>query len=283
MINNSFAIFICTHGRPNAQYTYNMLRECGYTGKIWLVVDDTDNTIQEYINNYGAENIIVFNKNHFINNSDTGTNELQAKCILYAKNAVEYIANKLKLSSFAIADDDIKSLCIRYKDEVKLRRYTITKNLDSYIEAYLEYLERAKLAVLGFGIGGNYFSGVDSFKSENLERLRIVYQFVLRNAEYKVDWKGWYAEDSITALLSQVNQVWLIHPGIMQTTTIIGKDSDVGGMHDTYIQNDSLKLCKSTMKFCPAIIKPYLYKGKYILRIDRANAFPKIISERWKI
>lgn len=90
-------------------------------------------------------------------------------------------------------------------------------------------------------------------------------------------------EDSITAILyNKTGNVWLINPSIMQTTTVIGKDSEVGGMHETYQNNNSLKRCLSTMIFCPDVITPMYYKNKYVLRIDRERAFPKIISGAYK-
>ena len=37
-----FAAFILTHGRPDRVLTYKKIRDCGYTGKIYLIVDDLD-------------------------------------------------------------------------------------------------------------------------------------------------------------------------------------------------------------------------------------------------
>lgn len=278
-----FAIFICTHGRPNKQYTYNLLTTCGYSGKIWLVVDDTDPSIQQYIDNYGKDKILIFNKNHFINSADSGSNELRDKCILYAKNAVEYMAQNMGLKYFAIADDDIRSFYVRYFDGDKLRRFRITQNIDSYLSAYIKYLDNSTVDTVGFGQSGNYFGGVDTFKSSNLSRLRIVYQFVIRKTKSEVRWRGWMNEDSITAILyNKIGRVWLINPSVMQTTTVIGNNSESGGMHETYQKNNSLKRCLSTMIFCPDVITPLYYKENYVLRINREGAFPKIISGRYK-
>ena len=278
-----FTIFICTHGRPDTQYTLDMLRHCGYTGKIWLVLDDTDSTIQQYIDNYGAENILIFDKNYFINDSDTGTDKLFDKCILYAKNAVEYVANYWGLKYFAIADDDIKNLCVRYIDGDKLRRFNIDTNFDLYLQGYLDFLESTNMAAVGFGTANSYFSGVDTFSFSSLDKLRIVYQFVIRSIRYDIKWRSFMNEDSVTSILhSNWGQYMLINPSIMQTTTVIGETSDAGGMHETYQVNNSLRRCLITMIFAPNCIHPYKYKGSYVLKIDRANAFPKIISGAYK-
>ena len=99
-MRNDFAVFIITHGRPDSQLTYNTLLSCGYTGKVYFVLDDTDKTIQEYIDNFGANKIFVFNKNHYINSDEygNGTNEGIYSCAVYARRAVEDIAKQFHLS-----------------------------------------------------------------------------------------------------------------------------------------------------------------------------------------
>ena len=61
---DKFCIFVLSHGRPQkpAKNTIKMLRSCGYTGRIMVVCDNEDATIDEYFKNYGKENIYVFDK-----------------------------------------------------------------------------------------------------------------------------------------------------------------------------------------------------------------------------
>lgn len=44
----SSAAFILTHGRPNNVLTYQALRTGGYTGPIYLIVDNEDKMLEEY-------------------------------------------------------------------------------------------------------------------------------------------------------------------------------------------------------------------------------------------
>ncbi|EFC6976332.1 hypothetical protein DFZ72_21860 [Escherichia coli] len=39
-MRDDFCAFILTHGRPDKVLTYRTLRRAGYTGKIFIVVDD---------------------------------------------------------------------------------------------------------------------------------------------------------------------------------------------------------------------------------------------------
>jgi len=46
MENKDFAVFILSHGRPNDVITYKTIIKQGYTGKIFIILDNEDNTIQ---------------------------------------------------------------------------------------------------------------------------------------------------------------------------------------------------------------------------------------------
>ena len=58
--DKDFCIFILTHGRPDRVITYKTLLRQGYTGPIYIVVDNEDKTIDKYIKNFGAEFVKVF-------------------------------------------------------------------------------------------------------------------------------------------------------------------------------------------------------------------------------
>ena len=62
ILNNNFAVFILTHGRPNNVITYSTLLKQGYTGKIYLIIDNEDKTASKYYDIYGPDKVIMFNK-----------------------------------------------------------------------------------------------------------------------------------------------------------------------------------------------------------------------------
>lgn len=45
-MERNFAALILTHGRPDKVITYRKLLECGYTGQIYIVVDNEDSQIK---------------------------------------------------------------------------------------------------------------------------------------------------------------------------------------------------------------------------------------------
>ena len=63
MKHKNFVAFILSHGRADNVVTYNTLKKQGYTGKIIIVIDTEDNQRQKYIDNFGKENIYIFEKN----------------------------------------------------------------------------------------------------------------------------------------------------------------------------------------------------------------------------
>lgn len=274
---------ICTHGRPNAQHTYETLRKSGYTGSIIFIVDNEDDTVEELLHNYKDANLLCrcFDKQYFIDISDTGTIENQRKCILYAKNYCEVLARELKLQAFIIADDDILNFRYRYPEDGKLKSQKITKNMDSVIEAYIQAMLDCDMTATGFGFTQFYFSGDNSFSAENMSKYRVPYNFVFRNTKHRVDWKSWFGEDIITAVYyGRIGQLWTAMPYVQQE--IVSLASAEGGMKDTYDNNSSVRLAMQNIMYLPTELKAYKYKDKYMASIKRDTAFPKLISSSFK-
>lgn len=69
-MRKDFACIIISHGRPECS-TVKVLRECGYTGKIYIVVDDEDKTLPDYVERYGAD-VHVFHKEEDFDTGDLG-------------------------------------------------------------------------------------------------------------------------------------------------------------------------------------------------------------------
>ena len=47
MIKENFAVFILTHGRPDNVITYNTIKSSGYTGRIFIIIDNEDKKQKE--------------------------------------------------------------------------------------------------------------------------------------------------------------------------------------------------------------------------------------------
>ena len=59
-MRNDFAIFILSHGRADIVRTVDTLRRANYSGKWYLVLDNEDDQIPEYIKQFGENHILIF-------------------------------------------------------------------------------------------------------------------------------------------------------------------------------------------------------------------------------
>lgn len=84
--------FIISHGRPNEQLTYKLLRSGGVeTDDIFIVCDDLDTTLTEYIQNYG-DRIVVFDKQRYMDSCDSGVQSPTGLHAVYASECQEDLA-----------------------------------------------------------------------------------------------------------------------------------------------------------------------------------------------
>lgn len=158
-MENNFAVFILTHGRPDNVKTFSTLKKCGYTGKVYFIIDNEDKTIDKYINNFGKENIVVFDKKAMADSIDEGNNFDNRKVIIHARNACFKIAKDLGIKYFMQFDDDYYYFGYRYETGAK-----IIKNLDVVIEKMLDFYKSINIKSIAFSQGGDHIGGFSGIK-----------------------------------------------------------------------------------------------------------------------
>lgn len=283
MMREDFAIFICTHGRPNKQLTLDALQKCGYTGRLYLVLDDTDSSIQQYIDTFGADKLLVFDKQHYIDTNDVGSLPPNFKTILYAKNAVEDMAQALKLKSFIIADDDIYSFRLRLpKDEEHLSSFVIT-DINPVIEAYSDFMLESGFTAVGICGSIHFVAGRKVFDNENIQKYRVPYNFVFRNSSYKMEWVSSFGEDIITAMEYNKRGHKLLDLPYFQYDTIPpGRAIESGGMSDLYNSMSQFILCCYDYIYNPSSIKLCVNRNRWNAQILKNHVYPKIVSQSYR-
>ena len=107
-MRKDFACIVISHGRPDCN-TVKIFRSSGYTGKIYIVVDDEDKTLPDYLAKYG-DDVHVFHKTDNFDTGDLGGNKGVAT---YARNECRKVAEKHGLKYYFMLDDDFKSLSYR--------------------------------------------------------------------------------------------------------------------------------------------------------------------------
>jgi len=159
METNNFAVFILTHGRPDNVKTYSTLKKCGYTGKVYFIVDNEDKTINQYVANYGIESVKVFDKKAMADSVDEGNNFDNRKVIIHARNACFKIAKEIGVKYFMQLDDDYYYFGYRYETGAK-----IIKNLDAVFEKMLDFYKSVNIKSIAFSQGGDHIGGFSGIK-----------------------------------------------------------------------------------------------------------------------
>lgn len=182
--NRKIAVFILTNGRSDNVITYKTLRAVGYTGKIYLIVDDEDNRLQEYKDKYKDE-VIVFSKKDYAHKFDIMDNFTGSKVIVYARNACNDIARKLGLDYFFEYEDDYSRFTYRKYVDGSLKTIRI-KDFDPVLNVLIDALNNTKACSIAFTQAGEMQGGVLAIGHVHLKR-KAMNSFVFKVNKDKSD------------------------------------------------------------------------------------------------
>ena len=271
------AVFICTHGRPDAQHTLLALRHSGYTGLIYLVVDDEDDTICE-LYKYGCP-VKIFCKQHYIDTVDIGRSDAKRKAILYAKCACEDYAKELNLDAFIIADDDITDFRFRYEQDGKLLTQYITQNMDDVINSYYKFIIDGNICMTSFGTNQMFMGG--NISDERKGEFRIPYNFLFRNTSLPFNWLSEMNEDTVSVLVHR-DATYTIQLSFIKLEMKELMAGAKGGMTEFYNQITTGQRIGTILMYSPSNIRYIAIANKITHAIKKGNAFPKLISSSFK-
>ena len=164
MTERDFVAFILTHGRPDRVHTYDSLRRCGYTGRIVLVLDNEDDTADQYRERFGAGDIEVFDKAAIAETFDEGVPG-DRRTIVYARNACFDIAERLGYRYFIELDDDYTTFEWRFDNRLRyLTRDKEIRDLDTVLDIMLRFFRSIPAKSIAMAQGGDYLGGGEGGK-----------------------------------------------------------------------------------------------------------------------
>lgn len=282
--DKKFAVFILSNGRPDNVITYRSLRSHGYTGKIYIIVDDEDKTLNQYKERFKDE-VIVFSKNEYENKFDIMDNFKGNKVIVYARNACYDIARKLRLDYFFEYEDDYTSFQYRFLSGTSLRGKKI-ETLDKVFNTLINCLDETKANTIAFCQGGDFIGGASSFNQNTLKR-KAMNSFVFKvNKDKKDDivFIGRMNDDvntyltlgKIGKLFFQISDISIVQ---LQTQSNSGGNTEAYKSFGTYVKS-----------FYSVMTAPSCCKISLMGRIDKRihhsinwnNAVPKIVDEGYR-
>lgn len=275
-MRNDFVAFILTHGRPNRVKTYDLLRKCGYTGKIILVIDNEDEKAQQYYDKYG-DDVVVFNKPFIANYLDACDNQDNRKAIVYARNACFNLAKELGYRYFIELDDDYYYFGLRQPNESACYVY----NLDRIFDIFIEYLENSPITTIAFSQGGDHIGG---FKGNILCKRKAMNSFIC-SVDKPFKFIGRINEDVNTYVrLGCIGKIFLTVMNVQLDQ--LDTQSNAGGMTDLYIDNGTYVKSFYSVMINPSCVKVKALCSGACARLHHSisweNAVPCIIREEYK-
>jgi hypothetical protein len=280
---NDFAVFILSHGRPDKVKTFKTLRKSGYTGKIYIIIDNEDSLTNSYIKNFGAENVIIFDKQKMADSIDEGNNFDNRKVIVHARNVCFQIAKELEIKYFVQLDDDYTSFRYRFID-----KYTTTgtvKNLDKYFEIYLNFFKNTNCLSIAFAQGGDFIGGEGCGMISNyFHNSRKCMNSFFCSVDRYFQFVGSINEDVNTyTSLGSRGALFLTLPfiGLEQCAT----QSQKGGMTDAYLLSGTYVKSFHSVIMQPSSVRVNMMgftNTRLHHRIKWSNTTPMIIDEKHK-
>lgn len=278
-----FAAFILTHGRPDRVHTYQALRKSGYTGPIYLLVDDEDSTAEEYKAKYGNE-VVIFSKSEAASKLDIMDNRTEDKrAITYARNASYDVARRLGLTYFLQLDDDYLAWKWRYGDNQNHNSRTpTTHRLDALIIALLKFYKKTPFASIAFAQGGDFMGGHNSGIGNAVIRRRKCMNSFFCSVDRPVKFKGRMNED-VNAYVGLGSQgvLFLTVPNVSleQKAT----QSNDGSLTELYAELGTYPKSFASVMVMPSAVK-VSFMGEVHRRMHHhvkwRHAVPMIIKEQ---
>lgn len=280
MTGRRFGVMILTHGRADHVITYEVLRKGGYTGEVYIVIDNEDDSRAEYERKF--ENVVVFDKKAVAEKIDVMDNFEGRLAIVYARNVCYDLAGELKLTHFLQLDDDFSSMLWRW---VEGRRFKSAecKNLDAVFDAMCDFLDTSGASAVTMAQGGDFIGGSrNKHAGDNLLR-KAMNSFFCRT-DRVINFKGRMNEDVNTYVgLGSTGQLFFTVTKLMVCQE--GTQTNTGGMTSVYVESGTYTKSFYTVMMCPSSVKVALMGDKHKRmhhRVDWNSAVPKILSEEQK-
>lgn len=279
---DNFAAFIITHGRPNRVLTYNALQKHGYTGKVYIVIYNEDNTAEEYHRIFG-DKVLVYDKKAIAGITDIGDNRPEMTCVTYPRNACFEMAKKVGVRYFIQLDDDYKEFAYKYDSSGQYIEKPIV-NLDGILSAILRYFQSIHALSISMAQCGDFIGGQNNGLDNSIWRRRKCMNTFICDVERPFKFFGRMNEDVSTytntgsrgGLFLTVTSV-----AIHQLTTQVNP----GGMSDVYADSGTYVKSFYSVMYQPSSISIKMMGTNHRRlhhRINWKRTVPAIIREEYR-
>jgi hypothetical protein len=284
MILNDFCAFILTHGRADNVVTYDTLIKQGYTGEIYLIIDNEDKQQDQYIKKFGKDKVLIFDKKEMADSIDEANNFNNRKVIVHARNVCFKFAKELGYKYFIQLDDDYSSFRYRFIDDKYMTKGYV-KNLDRYFYYLLNFYVNTKFDSIALSQGGDYIGGESCGLLTNyIYNSRKCMNSFICSTDRHFQFIGSINEDVNTYThLASKGKLFLTLPfvGLEQKAT----QSQGGGMTEAYLINGTYVKSFTTVLFQPSSVKVSMMgftKKRLHHLVNWRTTVPLIIEQKYK-
>jgi hypothetical protein len=252
-MDNNFAVFILTHGRPNNLKTLQTLKKCGYTGATYLIVDNEDKTLDTYLSTYGDSMVKVFDKKAMADSIDEGNNFDERRTITHARNACFDIASQIGIEYFIQLDDDYTAFDFRIDTQSTENCGAIKpiKKLDIIFSMLLKYYKNIPALSIAFAQGGDFIGGINNGKGAYRFNKRKCMNSFICSTKRKFQFVGAMNEDVNTYTTKGCRgELFLTIPFVSITQT--ATQSNKSGITDMYLKYGTYSKAFTTTMMHPS-------------------------------
>lgn len=285
-MRDDFCAFILTHGRPDRVHTYKTLMRAGYTGKVYLVIDNEDKTADQYRETCG-DKVLMFDKAEIAKRLDDGDNSGSLKSTLYVRAALFDLAKQVGCRYFVQLDDDYTSFQLRAKSNGEGCYILIAKTLDDYFSSVLDFLNSSdQICTVALAQGGDFLGG-GNIKGGLLRLRRKAMNSFFCDTEKHWTCLGRMNED-VSAYVTEGRKGRLFFTTMQAMLVQMQTQANAGGMSDLYVSNGTYVKSFYTVMYAPSCTKIGVMgdhrSSHYRIhhKINWHNTAPKILREEWK-
>lgn len=280
-MRDDFCAFILTHGRPDRVHTYNTLLKAGYTGKVYIVIDDEDKTEAEYRQRFG-DKVLQFCKKDVAARIDEGDNFNDRRAIIYARNACWDLSRQVGCRYFIQLDDDYKSgFYLRFNSQLQYgNTHSIKKSLDKIFEELLIFYQSLPVLTIAISQGGDHVGG----KIQNPRLRRKCMNSFFCSLDRPFQFFGRINED-VNTYTTLGRRGYLFFTVLQAQVNQLKTQSSTGGMTESYLDGGTYIKSFYSVMYSPSCVKigeigdPRSPHYRIHHKINWHHCAPKILRE----
>lgn len=270
-------IYIISKGRPQCK-TAATLQKMDYPGEWHIVCGTNDDTLPEYMNNWGGH-VLVFDYEEEIKNTDTLDNfgfESKASGACPVRNATMKISRDREELRHWQFDDDYLDFRRINEDKTKMRKYDNGEEFEDWLFNLAKFGYKANLRNVGFPPGSEtYIDNAFTFAARVFNAHNLP-----STDDLFIPWVGRMNDDTINAINCWRKGGYEMSIRAMNMT-MPSTQSEQGGLSEMYIADGTVRKSAYPVLVAPNAAKLTIKFGRYHHRVDWSKLRPKLIREEW--